>query len=291
MDLSIIIVNYNTSELLKKCLDSLYKTVSDLALEIFVVDNGSTDKGLAEIEKKWTQVEYIKNKENLGFSKANNQALRRAKGRNILLLNSDTEVLNTTLTKMTKFLDSHSEMGVIGCKLLNLEGTLQYSYGKFPDIFSTILRLILSPQKRKYALYGYGKTHEVDWVTGAVFMIKKEVIEKVGFLDEDYFMYYEETDWCYRIKKTGWKIFYFPEGQVIHHFSYKRRTKKVLIEIRKSHLLFYKKNYSENSFQRLKKITILIIKLKILGLTLFPFFKKKGNIFFYQEMLREIFAL
>jgi GT2 family glycosyltransferase len=291
MDLSIIIVNYNTSHLLRKCLASLYQDEDEsLQFEVFVVDNGSKDGTLSEIEREYPQVNYIKNRENLGFSRANNQAIARARGKNILLLNSDTEVLPGSLGKMVKFSTAHPEIGVIGSKLLNKNGSLQYSFGKFPTTFTTILRLLLPPSKRKYILHGYGKAHEVDWVSGASFMIKKEVVEEVGPLDEDYFMYYEETDWCYRIKKMGWKVFYFPSAQVVHNNKNKKREKKVLRQIRRSHLLFYKKNYSEEKFSRLKKLIRWFFNLKIMGLNILSLFskKKEENLSLCKEILKDI---
>jgi GT2 family glycosyltransferase len=291
MDLSIIIVNYNTGHLLGKCLSSLYRDEDkSLQFEIFVVDNGSKDGTLSEIEKEYPRVNYIKNRENLGFSRANNQAIARAKGKNILLLNSDTEVLPGSLGKMVKFSTSHPEIGVIGSKLLNRDGSLQYSFGKFPTTFATALRLFLPPSKRKYVLHGYGKAHPVDWVSGASFMVKKEVIEKVGPLDEDYFMYYEETDWCYRIKGAGWEVFYFPGARVIHDSGNKKRERKILREIRRSHLLFYKKNYSKKKFSILKKLVWWFFKLKIVGLNLLRLVteKKEENLSLCKEILKDI---
>jgi GT2 family glycosyltransferase len=210
MDFSIIIVSYNTRELLKKCLSSIdgsYKT------EIIVVDNGSTDGSVETIKKLATRYSFgnvkfkiILNKENMGFAKAVNQGIRKASGDYILLLNSDIIVKPKAIEKMLEFVKRHPEAGVIGGRLLNPDGSIQGSCFYLPRL------------TRPFAgKYNPGdKPTEVEAVVGAVFLIPHQVLEKVGFFDERYFMYFEDLDYCRRVKQAGFKIYYLPSAEFIH---------------------------------------------------------------------------
>ena len=247
VDVSILIVNWNTKDFLRKCLDSIYIQTKDIEIEVFVVDNGSTDGSVEMVKSEHPHVELIINSQNLGFARANNQAISRSKGRYVLLLNSDTVVLNNTLYEIVKFMDEHPDAGIGGCKLLNPNYTLQLSCYHYPspsNIFSVILSLFKgSCVMRKFK---YDRIKEVDSVSGACLIIRRETIAEIGILDERFFLYAEESDWCLRAKRKGWKVYFIPQGSLIH---YNRQTQKeipeeVMSEIRaKSCCLFYEKNY------------------------------------------------
>ncbi|RMH71853.1 MAG: glycosyltransferase family 2 protein [Gemmatimonadetes bacterium] len=228
VDLSIIIVNYNTCDLLRECLSSIYENTGTLAMEVFVVDNASEDGSSSMVKTDFPQVVLIENSKNVGFAKANNQAIRRSQGRFVLLLNSDTIVVGDALPKMVRFLAETPQAGVVGCKLLNSDLTIQHTIKHFPTLVNTVSRYFylsrLFPFSRMKMFIGtietdsyYEDIHRVEFLLGACLMVKHQVIEDVGLLDEDFFLYGEETDWCYRIKKAGWEIFYYPHAQIIHH--------------------------------------------------------------------------
>jgi GT2 family glycosyltransferase len=213
MDLSIIIVNWNTSELLIQCLESIYRAQPHLSFEIIVVDNGSVDDSVSAIASRFPAVHIIGNERNLGFAKANNQALSVAKGRYFLLLNSDTLVVPNSLDELVHVADNHLDVGVVAPKLLNMDGSLQGSWSAFPTFWS---ELIGKNIPRRETVVGLPFAYEVDWVMGACMLVRGETVADVGMLDEDYFFYSEETDWCFRIKNRGWKVWYISNAEIYH---------------------------------------------------------------------------
>lgn len=228
IDLSIVIVSYNTKKLTLKCLESVFKETKDVSLEVFIVDNASSDGSVLTIRKEFPQVSLIVNKENLGFARANNQAIKQAKGRYILLLNSDTEVLENALGEMVAFMGSHKDIGILGPKLLNSDSTLQPSAESFPSLSTQIYEVFLLskifPKSKEFgklhlSWWDFDSGREVDKITGAAFLIRREVIEKIGLLDENFFMYYEEVDFCKRAKEAGFKVYFYPKAKVTHHWS------------------------------------------------------------------------
>ena len=216
--ISVVILSYNTLEVTLKCLGYLFKS-EGVEFETIVVDNASKDGSAEAIEKEFPKVIVVKNKVNVGFAKGNNQGMKLAKGEKILLLNSDCFVEKDTLVKLP-------DKDVVGCKLLNQDGSIQASWGYFPtlrrivqlmlfvDNFPLIRNRIDSIHVRD--LSRYNREQEVDWVTGAFVMLKREVFEKIGGIDERYFMYGEEMEWMYRIKQAGFKVWYSPASQAIH---------------------------------------------------------------------------
>jgi GT2 family glycosyltransferase len=211
MDLSIIIPNFNTKELLKKCLKSIKKA------ETIVVDNGSTDGSVEMIKKEFPEVIPIENHKNLGFAKAVNQGIKCAKGDYILVLNSDTEVKNGALKCLVDFARQHPEAGIVGARLLNPDGSIQPSIYHFPTIFRAIKEFWFGQKGSYEKYYVIGEDPvSVDAVTGAAMLIPRKTIEKVGLFDERYFMYFEDLDYCRRVKKAGLKVYYLPEARIIH---------------------------------------------------------------------------
>ncbi|MEW6558325.1 MAG: glycosyltransferase family 2 protein [Elusimicrobiota bacterium] len=255
MDISIIIVSYNTCELLKKCLETVYKAIKNLKAEIFVVDNASSDGSADMVESKFPEVILIRNQENLGFSKANNQALRICSARYVLLLNSDTEILGNALDVMVGFMDDHPEVGMINPKLVYPNMELQPFLSKVPSFWKghfwwtifwhTPLHFLFSKQykDRMYIEKGmdYNKVSEVEWALGACMMVRKEVLEQVGLLDENFFFGGEDLDYSIRARRKGWLIYYVPIAVVKHYISgssikeYERRG----IAIKKNEGMFY----------------------------------------------------
>lgn len=222
MDLSIVIVNWNTQDLLANCLQSIYGNPPDFEFEVWVVDNASTDQSAAIVRLQFPLVRLIENKTNVGFACGNNQAIKESKSRHVLLLNSDTIVLPQALERMVSFMNENSRAAIAGGKLLNPDGTFQSSYNDFPSILSELLtfaglaRRVHGPFFPSYGPRDSQTTRVVDWVGGAFLIVRKEAIDSVGLMDEGYFMYGEEMDWCYRMKEAGWQVYYLAEAQILH---------------------------------------------------------------------------
>lgn len=227
MDLSIIIVNYNVKEFLQNLLHSIDKASSNISKEIIVIDNASDDGSVEFIKEKFPSVKFIENKINVGFGRANNQGLEIAKGKFILFINPDCIVSEDTLDNMILFFDSDPECGLAGCKILNSDGTLQLACRRsFPGPWTSFTKVTglsnLFSKSRIFARYNLtfldeNKTYEVDAVSGSFMMVRKEVYEKVGGFDEQFFMYGEDLDLCFRVQKAGNKVYYVHNTQIIHY--------------------------------------------------------------------------
>ncbi len=222
-ELSIVIVNWNTRDILLNCLASVYETVGSTlgdGLEVWVVDNGSTDGSAAAVKERFSRVRLIENTTNLGFARANNQALRRAGGRYVVLLNSDTVVTHGAFEEMMGFMDRTPGAAVCGPQLLNEDGTRQNSIANAPTLATELLNKSLlrrlSPGRYPGKELDIKGPIEVESVIGACMVVRKEAMDRVGLLDEDYFFFLEETDWCERMRKDGWKVFHLPDARVYH---------------------------------------------------------------------------
>ncbi|MDZ7303378.1 MAG: glycosyltransferase [candidate division KSB1 bacterium] len=232
VDVSIIIVNYNVREYLRQSLLSLRSALAELlaqnpaAAEIFVVDNASGDGSVEMVRREFPEVKLIVNHENLGFAAANNQALRQARGRLVVLLNPDTVVQEDTFTAIRDFMERHPDAGMVGCKVLNPDGSLQLACRRsFPTPWVAFTRLSglsqLFPKSRWFGRYNLtylpeDETVEVEAISGSFMAVRREALAQVGMLDEDFFLYGEDLDWCFRMRTAGWKIYYFPGTQIIH---------------------------------------------------------------------------
>jgi len=247
-DLSIIIVNWNTRDLLIQCLKSLQQTFQRLKMEIFVVDNGSTDGSGEAVRAKFPEVIFIENRLNLGFARANNQAMRLSKGRYILLLNPDTQVKEGAIEILKAFMDHHPVAGAVGAQLVNSDGSKQNSIANFPSLATELINKSLLrwlfPGRFPGKERAYSEPIEVDSVIGACMMVRREAMDQVGLLDEDYFLFLEETDWCYRFRKARWKVCHHPQAEV-YHFQGKsagKDKKRAKVEYYRSRYQFFKKN-------------------------------------------------
>jgi N-acetylglucosaminyl-diphospho-decaprenol L-rhamnosyltransferase len=229
LDLSVLIVSWNVKVLLAACLRSLLASLEQdrtLSAEVIVVDGASRDGSAEMVRAAFPQVSLLALDENIGFTRGNNIAIRASRGHYLLLLNPDTEIVADALRVMIAYMDAHPEVGVLGPKLLNPDGSVQSSRRRFPTLAtaffeSTVLQQWFpdNPILHRYYVVDCSddQEQEVDWVTGACFLVRREAADMVGLLDEAFFMYSEELDWQCRIKKVGWKVIYLPSAQVIHH--------------------------------------------------------------------------
>jgi GT2 family glycosyltransferase len=255
VDLSIIVLNYKTRDLTLACLQSVFSSATSYIFEVILIDNASNDGIIPAANEQYPQVLCIANTDNVGFSRANNQGIRIAKGRYVLLLNSDTIVEPDTLDVMLHFMEEKPAIGASGCKIVLPDGSLDkackrgfptpsasfyYAFG-FSKLFPKI------PRFNQYQL-GYlspDEEYPIDSLVGAFMLIRREAIEQVGMLDEEFFMYGEDIDWCYRIKEAGWVNYYYPRAQIVHYkgASSRRKPFKIIYEFHRAMILFHNKHY------------------------------------------------
>lgn len=281
--LSIIIVSFNTQELITNLLKSLEKAIKacedqEYRTEIIVIDNHSLDRGIRLIKNKFKEIKLIQNKTNIGFAAASNQGIQEAKGELILLLNSDTKVFEKTLIKAVKFMEQNPSAGAMTCRIELANGKIDpASHRGFPTPWNAFCYFTglekLFPHSKIFTGYHQGwknlnEIHEIDACSGAFFMVRKSIIEKIGLLDERFFMYAEDLDWAYRIKKSGYKIYYFPETKIIH-YKHQSGIKKLNNNLIKSTTkenfyrtmkLFYDKHYQHKYPKIVRKIVFLGIR-------------------------------
>lgn len=226
VQLSIVIVNYNVKDFLEQCLISVMKALKGLQAEILVIDNFSSDGAADFVRQKFPTIKLITNPENFGFARASNQGMELARGEYIALLNPDTIVQEDTFAKMLNFFNEHAETGMLGCKILNPDGSLQLACRRsFPTPWVAFTKLSglsrLFPKSKLFGRYNLtyrdpDASYEVDAISGSFMMIRRKVLQDVGMLDEAFFMYGEDLDWCLRIREKGWRVSYFPATQIIH---------------------------------------------------------------------------
>ena len=226
-DLSIVIVSYNTRELLLQCLASIRSQETSLSYEVIVVDNHSSDGSAEAVRRDYPEVRLIESSSNVGFSVANNAAIDLATGRFVLLLNSDTFLVSDVLDRMVEKMREEPEVGIAGCRLIRPSGEMDLACRRsFPTPLVSLSRFLrlnrIFPKHRLCGRYNLTYldekgTYEVDSIVGAFMLVRREVIDRLGALDEDYFMYGEDVDWCYRIKDRGWKVLYVGDCVTYHH--------------------------------------------------------------------------
>ncbi len=259
-DDSVIIINWNTCDLLSNCLDAASQFGGDLVGEIIVVDNGSTDGSQAMLRARFPQVRLIQNNKNLGFAQANNQALAVSGGRYALLLNSDALLTANALQAMLSLAESKPRAGIVGACLLNADGTFQASHTSFPNLWQEFLILSGLGRLRFGRHYpSHGPEEDkgpqiVDYVEGACLLVRQEAFEGAGGLDEGYFMYAEEVDWCYTMREKGWQVWYQPAAKVTHlgGGSSRRRQGQREADLYRSRIRFFQKHYGSGAARLLK---------------------------------------
>lgn len=287
IDVSVIILNFNTLELTKTAIEKLLASdVRNFSMEIIVCDNASTDGTDNMMKKEFPTIPFIQNGGNIGFAAGNNPGIKIAKGRYVLLLNSDTEVNKNTIATMITFMDEHPKCGASTCKLLLMDGSMDPACHRgMPTPWNALTYYLklekLFPKFRWFSGYhqlykDLNTIHEVDCISGAFFLVRREVIDAVGMLDESYFMYGEDIDWAYRIKEAGWKIWYNPTVTTLHkkkqsgrsHANRERRikTQTVFITYNK---LFYTKHYEKKYGPIVTWLVYRAFDLQLFGLKVF----------------------
>ena len=277
--LSIIIVNWNGKHLIRSCLASIYKFIRDIEFEVIVVDNGSNDDSVQLISTEFPLVKMIKNDKNIGFAGGVNKGLEVAKAKYLLLLNNDTELLDNTFLPMIRFMEINQKIGILGCKLKDRTGKAEESCDNFPTFWS---RVVGKLSERIYFLrrigvsmryWDYNRLREVDVVSGACLLTRRNVVEKIGKFDERFFMYHEDTDFCYRARREGFKIYFFPYSTIIHEYSKSKAWNSIEKKIvhRKTHYLFVKKHYGYLEKSIYKRYFSVISTLFVL------YYRLRGN--------------
>jgi len=282
MDLSVIILNYNTREILRRCLASIFASHTDFKFEVLVADNGSTDGSQEMIHREFPQARLIENKANLGFSKGNNAAIKEAHGQYVLLLNSDTEVRRDTFDLCIKRMAADQNIGILGCKVLLPDGSLDKACRRnFPNPWNSFLRLFGLRHFSDYNIdLPIDEETEVDAVTGAFLMIRRPAMDKVGLLDEDYFMYGEDLDWCWQVKATGFKVVYYPTAEITH-YKYSSSQSIPFFIIRQAHSamkIFYRKHYAPQHNGLFNQFVYLGIALRMYLVMLVNVFRSKKSV-------------
>ncbi|MCL5263746.1 MAG: glycosyltransferase family 2 protein [Chloroflexi bacterium] len=264
VDLSIIIVSYNVRDYLLSCLTSIHQHSEDFNFEVILVDNVSVDGTVEAVREFFPQVQIIVNTENVGFARANNQGLRACRGRYVLFLNPDTELCAGAVAGLIHAADSRPDAAAFACRMLNSDGTLQYSCFRFPNLMMATFGLFPivsndSVLKGRYAAHYFDRTFEPEHVLGACFMVRRQILEELGGMDENFYMYFEETDLCYRLKLSGHKIVYTPEFSVIHHGQQSTSAvkQKMSIQFYRSQAYFYRKHYGPFEQMALKAVVVL----------------------------------
>jgi len=288
INLSICIVSFRARDLLRECLLSIYETVDSLSFEIIIVDNHSEDGTLEMLKNEFHNVRLLVNDHNTGYTRPNNQAIRESRGRYIVLLNPDTLVKPNAIVELFGFLETHPEVGIVGPKVLNRDGTLQKQCRRSEArpwdsfcYFSGLSRLF--PHDRRFAGYlmtylDENLTHEAEAVSGSCMMIRRQVIEQIGYQDENFFAYQEDTDYCRRARLAGWKVFYDPSAQIVHYGGEggsNVQPFRSIIEWHRSYYLYYRKHFAGDYLFVFNAIYYFGMLVK-LGLSLFVnLFRKK----------------
>jgi O-antigen biosynthesis protein len=287
--ISVVIVNYNVEYFLEQCLNSVLKALTYINGEVFVVDNNSIDGSVAMIKKKFPKIHLIENKENVGFSKANNQAIQISKGEYILLLNPDTVVEEDTFEKVIQFMDENSDAGGLGVRMLDGKGNfLPESKRGLPTPEVAFYKMFglasIFPKSKRFGKYHLSylsefEIHEVDILSGAFMLMRKSVLDKVGLLDESFFMYGEDVDLSYRIVLGGYKNFYFPKTRIIHYKgeSTKKSSVNYVFVFYRAMVIFAQKHFSKKNAKLFSFLINFAIYLRA-GVTLFSNFIKKSTL-------------
>ncbi|MEE0902047.1 MAG: glycosyltransferase family 2 protein [Methanobrevibacter sp.] len=257
MNLSVVIVNYQTFEMTKNTINSILEHSYPFSYEIIVVDNASSDDSLSRLQEYFKdKVKFISSSENNGFAAGNNQALRQVNSDYVLLLNSDTIVWENTLENIYAYMENHEDVGACGCRVRLEDGQLDKACKRsFPNVKNSFFRLFHIPTNSKDDNYNLTDLaddgiYEIDCLTGAFMFMRKSALDEVGLLDETFFMYGEDIDLCYRIKQGGWKIVYYGESSITHlkGASSKKQKNKLIYEFYRAMYIYYKKHHAKESF-------------------------------------------
>ncbi len=301
MDVSVIIVNYNTKDLTANCIRFVYASKTIYSFEIILVDNASSDGSIEEIRASFPDVRIIANKENVGFGRANNQAAEIALGRYLYVLNSDTEIEKDVIDKIVCYGDLNQNAGIIGTKVIFPNGQLQENYYKFPSLSSEFIFFTLGIikskawflfQLNKYKSYPLNEPFEVDVISGCSMFVRRQVYEEVGLFDINFFMYYEDSEFCHRVKNSGYKCIYFPLTVVkhIHKGSASKNDEnfKLLLSCFKGACLYFTKVRSSAYSALFKTLCFIVWFIEVVILEVFLIFRKNDKITRKINMLRSL---
>jgi GT2 family glycosyltransferase len=296
--LSIVVINWNTREFLGGCLGSILSRGTCIPSEVFVVDNGSSDGSQQMVRERYPAVRLLELEKNLGFAAGNNRALRLSAGKYCLLLNSDTVVTSGAVEAVMAYLEKNEDVGIAGLQLLNADGSRQNSIANFPslltELFNKSLLRRLSPGKFPGKERSYAGPIDVESVIGACLFVRRKAMEQVGLLDEEYFFYLEETDWCLRVRKAGWRVIHYP-GASIYHLqgkSVEGVNVRARIEYFRSRYLFFRKHLSPRACFLLKSGLVLKTAVNLLfhfllsAATLFSVRRRRERMLLYWAILR-----
>lgn len=267
IDVSVIIPSWNAKKYLQDCINSIVRETKHNSIEIIVVDNASSDGSPEMIQKQFQQVKLIRNSENLGFAKACNIGMRQAQGKYFCILNSDVILQKECIDKMFSYMEKNPEIGVLGPKILYPDGRVQRTCMGFPTLWNTFCRAtaldVIFPKTRLFSglfmtFWSYTTLRAVDVINGCLWMVRQNAVNNVGLLDENFFMYAEDKDWCKRFKKEGWQVVFFPDAEAIHFggASSSNAPIKFYIEMQRANIQYWRKHYS-----RFAQIGFILITL------------------------------
>ena len=276
---SIIIVNWNARDPLHNCLKSIYEYSGEEDYEIIVVDNASTDGSVEMVKKAWPGVILAENPENVGFARANNIGIRQSTGQYVCLANSDVTVLGGCIGNLVEFMDRNPRVGMAGARILNPDLTLQPSCRHFPTIWNNLCQTLalnhLFPKSRFFSgpfmnYWPHDEVRKVDVISGCFWMVRRKAIEEVGLLDEDFFLYGEDIDWCRRFHATGWDVIFYPGVEVIHvgGASSSNAPIKFYIEMKRADLQYWRKHHGRVGKSGYMVVTLLNNALRVVARTL-----------------------
>jgi len=257
MDLSIIIVNWNTRDILHHCLLSIYAQTEGVEREVIVIDNGSTDGSVEMIKRNFREVILVENAGNRGFAAANNQGIKISKGRYVCLVNSDIIVLEYCIQKLMSFIDEYPSIGIVGPRIVNPDGSVRTSCNHFPTISNNLCQALglsrLFPKSTFFSpwtmdSWSHDSTRSVDVVAGSFWMVRRKAIDEVGLLDEDFFIYGEDIDWCKRFHNAGWDVVFYPGAEAIHlgGASSNNAPVRFYLEMQKADLQYWRKHHGKS---------------------------------------------
>jgi hypothetical protein len=302
LSVSVIIVNWNARDFLRDCLRSLADRVSEYPLEIIVVDNGSIDGSAECVEREFPRVQLIRNQSNLGFARANNIAIRQSNGRYVCLINSDVKVLKDCITHLVDYCEQHHDVGMVGPCVFGADGRRQRSCRGFPTLWNTFCRSLaldtIFPKRKVFT--GYSLSHwsqdtlrAVDILSGCFWLVRREAIAQVGLLDESFFMYGEDMDWCKRFWGTGWKLVFVPTAQAVHYggASAANAPIRFFIEMQRADLQYWKKHHSRPAVACYFLISCLHLTLRAVGYTIAAWFARETRQAYRHKISRSVAGL
>lgn len=298
MMVSVVVVNYNGGEILRRCLASIAREDPEYVLETILVDNASRPDDLDGLGETSPVFTLLRNAENVGFARATNQGIAVARGEFILLLNNDAELRPGALHSLVEAMEAGPRIGIVGPRVLNPDGSLQLSYARFPSALRWLAALPTPKEFRHYERAGYESGHRVEWLSGCCLLVRRQMLEELGGLDEQFFFNFEDIDLCKRAHDAGWRCWYAPSAQVMHYRGASSVTpevrERILLEKRRSQLLYFRKHGTRVGFMLIKGITLLYGVLGLCWSVLGKAFSETGadsRQAFYRRVVREVWMV